>query len=195
MEADWEIEVGGDAPVIDALWPGSIDLREHPEDAATLSESAQLPALAGALIRLNADGSSVTTIKCDVWPVDTADPSTFNADELDAPSEAATVAIACYIDIVTREVAAWSTLDAAAQSCLSLCTSLRAQTLRQCRADLVVRRAITASPDLNLGITAYLTACGATQAEAIAVLSSALAVFADAVHPPGTPVRSASKLQ
>jgi hypothetical protein len=30
MEADWEFEVGGDAPVIDALWPGFVDLRLSP---------------------------------------------------------------------------------------------------------------------------------------------------------------------
>ena len=27
MEADWEVEIGGGAPVIDALWPGFVDLR------------------------------------------------------------------------------------------------------------------------------------------------------------------------
>ena len=27
MEADWEVEVGGGAPVIEAFWPGFVDLR------------------------------------------------------------------------------------------------------------------------------------------------------------------------
>ncbi len=31
MEADWEFEVGGDAPVIEAHWPGFVDLRQNPE--------------------------------------------------------------------------------------------------------------------------------------------------------------------
>jgi len=38
MEADWEFEVGPDtaglaAPVIDACWPGFVDLRHNPERA------------------------------------------------------------------------------------------------------------------------------------------------------------------
>jgi hypothetical protein len=39
LEADWEFEVGGDAPVIDALWPGFVDLRlpSRPEIARTQS--------------------------------------------------------------------------------------------------------------------------------------------------------------
>jgi hypothetical protein len=53
MEADWEFEVGPDAaglaaPVIDALWPGFVDLRRAPELAWHLPEAAQLPALAEA---------------------------------------------------------------------------------------------------------------------------------------------------
>jgi hypothetical protein len=39
MEADWEFEVGGDAPVIEAPWPGFVDLRLHPERAWQLSEA------------------------------------------------------------------------------------------------------------------------------------------------------------
>ena len=31
MEADWEFEVGGDAPVIEALWAGFVDLRSQPD--------------------------------------------------------------------------------------------------------------------------------------------------------------------
>jgi hypothetical protein len=50
--------------------------------------------------------------------------------------------------------------------------------LRCCRADLVIRRAFIA-PDLDrLGVTMYLTACGASAAEAGRVLDAALAAFA-----------------
>ena len=44
MEADWEIEVGGKAPVIEARWPGFVDLRLHPERASQFPEAAELPA-------------------------------------------------------------------------------------------------------------------------------------------------------
>ena len=41
MEADWEFEVGGDAPVIEACWEGFIDLRKTPERARQLPEAAR----------------------------------------------------------------------------------------------------------------------------------------------------------
>jgi len=46
MEAAWEVELGGEAPVIEAIWPGFVDLRLHPEQAWQLPEAAQLHALA-----------------------------------------------------------------------------------------------------------------------------------------------------
>jgi hypothetical protein len=69
MEADWEFEVEGEtaaaeapipeAPIIDACWPGFVDLRRNPERAWDLPEARQLPALAEALARLNAAASPV----------------------------------------------------------------------------------------------------------------------------------------
>ena len=34
MEADWELEIGGDAPVIEAHWTGFVDLRADPSEPA-----------------------------------------------------------------------------------------------------------------------------------------------------------------
>ena len=68
MEADWEVEVGADAPVIDGLLGrarGSVTATR--ERAMTLPESRQLAGLAKALIQLNSAGSPVWTSKCDVW--------------------------------------------------------------------------------------------------------------------------------
>ena len=39
MEADWEIEIGGDAPVIEAHWFGFVDLRIEPSRANELPET------------------------------------------------------------------------------------------------------------------------------------------------------------
>ena len=106
MEADWEVEIGGGAPIIDACWDGFVDLRFDPrtrlgaflKQAQDLPESANLPTLAEALVRLNSPRSPVWTSKCDVWPV--LDAADIDADELDAPQEDAIVAWACYIDLV-----------------------------------------------------------------------------------------------
>ena len=54
MEADWEVEIGGGAPVIDACWEGFVDLRETPNEAFHFSEAQQLIVLAEVLKTLNA---------------------------------------------------------------------------------------------------------------------------------------------
>ena len=40
MEADYEVEAGGEAPVIEALWPGFVDLRLQPERIGEIQEVA-----------------------------------------------------------------------------------------------------------------------------------------------------------
>ena len=45
MEADWEMEIGGSAPVIDAFWAGFEDLRRSPEMAGALPETKKLSGL------------------------------------------------------------------------------------------------------------------------------------------------------
>lgn len=184
MEADWEFEVGGDAtvpnvPVIDALWPGIVDLRQSPERAWQLPEAAQLPGLAEALAKLNDVSSPVWTSKCDVWPH--LEPDEFAPDELDAPSGCA-CAMGCYIDLLPRRDQQWAVPARAAEDCKHLCGLLRAVPLRCCRVDLVIRRAFITPELMGLGITAYLTACGGSDAEAAVALQAALAAFAGALR-------------
>ena len=176
MEADWEVEVGGDAPVIDGCWDGLEDLRRNPEQAMSLPESKQLDGLAGALIQLNLAASPVWTSKCDVWC-----PEEFARDEMEASAEEGKCAIACYVDLLPRTHHQWPSLEEAVDVCRSLCARLREARLRCCRADLIVRGALLAPDRTALGITAYLTACGATLEDASAVLASALRRFVAAV--------------
>lgn len=173
MEADWEFDIAADAAVIDAHWPGLVDLQRDPGAANRLSEAAQLPALAKALIQLNSSNSNIWTSKCDAWPEQEFDP-----DELDAPYDAAASSLGCYIDLLQRDPAQWSSPDAVAEWCLRVRDALRNQPLRQCRADLVIRAAALSESDFGFGITAYIIACGADAAEAAGVLSRALIVFA-----------------
>jgi hypothetical protein len=179
MEADWEVEVGGDAPVIEAQWPGFVDLRRGPERAWYLPEAAQLPALAEALARLNAAASPVWTSKCDFWPHLESDE--FEPDELDAPPGCAAHAMGCYIDLLPKSSRQWLFPAMAASACKHVCSRQRAVPLRCCRLDLVIRQAFATPELMGLGITAYLTACGESQAEAATVLQTALAAFADAL--------------
>jgi hypothetical protein len=187
MEADWEIEIGKDAPVIDACWPGFVELRVEPERVRELHEVHRFPALANALLQLNARGSPTWTAKCDVWTV-----NGFDRFELDAPEHEAQYALACYIDLLP--VTQWALLEQAIAVCTNLCAHLRSVATPGCRADLVIRSAI-ARDDYEFGITAYLTACGSTEAGAAAQLVAALAAFADAVSSAWFPAPERSKLQ
>jgi hypothetical protein len=179
VETDWEIELGGAAPIIDACWPGFVDLRRIPEKASEFTEVLQLPALAPALLRLNSSQSPLFTAKCDVWPVTETDPL-----EFDAPQQSAAHAIAVYMDLVPSDPQLWSDPDKAIAWCRALCIRLKCAPLRCSRIDLVIRRAITTQDmDDGIGITAYLAACGFTVEAARAHLESVLAVFADSITP------------
>ena len=178
MEADWEFEVGGNAPVIETHWPGFVDLRQNPERARQLPEAAQLPGLAEVLAKLNAVDSPVWTSKCDVWPH--LEPDEFDPDELDAPPGCA-YAMGCYIDLLHRNDQQWFVPDMAAAACKHACSLLRAVPLRCCRADLIIRRAFITPELMSLGITAYLTSCGESEGEATVALQAALAAFAGAL--------------
>jgi hypothetical protein len=185
MEADWEFEVGGDAPVIDAAWAGFVDLGRFPERAQDLPEAAHLPGLAETLIKLNEAASPVWTSKCDVWPH--LEAGEFDPDELDAPPDRSAHAMGCYIDLLPRNGRQWLQPEAAATECNELCRLLRAIPLPCCRVDLVIRRAfITQNASdrgpVSLGVTAYLTACGASQAAAARAIQAALAALTDALR-------------
>ena len=175
MEADWEIEIGGDAPVIDADWPEFVDLRRSPARVSEIAEARLQPGLAEALVRMNAAASPVRTCKTDVFVPERVDP-----DELDAPHETANHAVACYIDLLMRSDQVWNTPPEAERACKQLCTRLHAIPLRRCRVDLVIRRAIVADAN-DLGVTVYLTACGQTLMDAKTRLQECLSAFADAV--------------
>lgn len=188
MEADWEFELGPDAaglaaPVIDAGWAGFVDLERDPTRVDHLPETAQLPGLTDALVKLNAAGSPVWTSKCDVWAK--LEAGEFDLDEMDAPPSHSAHAMGCYIDLLPRKDQPWVEPEMAATVCRELCRHLRAVPLRCCRADLVIRRAFILPNAANeqpecLGVTAYLTSCGASSADAQRTIQTALAAFADA---------------
>lgn len=191
MEADWEFELGADAPVIDAAWSGFIDLRHEPLRIGEVQEIHLLPELTHILLRLNAADSPVWTCKCDVWRVD--DP--VDAFELDADEAATADAMACYIDLLPRDAEQWPLPQTIAADCKALCDRLRPVPLRCCRVDLVVRQAHWMVDQRGLGITAYFTGCGATEAAAREHLAQALTVFAGTLVSSAPFTRHGSPLQ
>jgi hypothetical protein len=179
MEADWEIEIGGGAPIIEARWPGLVDLRLRPEHARLISETHQLYGLSDALVLMNAPASPVWTSKCDVFV-----PAAIDPYELDAPHGSALHALACYIDVLPKNEQGWASIKIAESVCRIICNRLRGMTIRSCRADLVIRRALLADEAESLGVTAYITAAAEDDSSAANQLSAALAAFADAVGAP-----------
>jgi hypothetical protein len=127
-------------------------------------------------VRLNAINSPVWTCKTDVFVPDSIDP-----DELDAVGADASHAIACYVDLLMRGDRQWDHPLKAEMALRELCGRLRDTPLRQCRVDMVVRRAHI-EPDANaLGATAYLTACGQTESDARSRLAECLSLFSQAI--------------
>ena len=175
MQADWEFEVGGDAPVIDALWLGFVDLRAARERVRELPETSQCVGLATALEKLNSPRSPVWTCKCDFWPE--LDAGEFDGDELDSPAGECSSATAVYIDMLPAANGAWRLPQLAEAAARELYARLAAVPLRCCRADLIIRRAVVALDATDFGITAYLTACGAGAEDAARTLEAVLAEF------------------
>lgn len=186
MEADWEVEIGLHAPVIEGCWEGLVDLQRQPDMAAQLAEGREFPALAEALVRLNSASSPVRTVKCDLWR-----PAEFDPDELDAAPEEGNCAMACYIDLLPRDHCQWTSPDEAVTACAAIRAHLAAVPLQSCRVDLVVRQAYLGLGDLKPGVTAYLTACGSTAEGARTTLAAALDRFVNVIlcfeHPRAAP--------
>lgn len=189
MEADWEFEIGGDAPLIDAAWPGLVDLRLNPGRVDEIAEVAQLSGLRDSLLRLNKSDSPVWTAKCDVWQ-----PVEFDPDELNAKPEEAMQCLACYLDLLPRN-RQWPQPESVKLSCETWRATLHNIPLTSCRVDLVVRRAWLAPGHPDFGVTAYCTACGSDLARARAVLNAALSALAGAVAPGNIEFKSEFPLQ
>jgi hypothetical protein len=179
MDADWEVEIGGGAPVIEALWPGFVDLRSHPDRVGEIAEVSTFPPLAGLLRALNSPESPVWTAKCDLWEPEPA-------------------ALAAYIDMLPRDGTVFSEWRQAEVFCRECVGRLEATTLPERLGehsiDLVIRQAIAGGAE-GFGITAYLSAKGAVQKEAETALAAVMAGFADALPRRKPPEMPGEKLQ
>ena len=178
MEVDWEVEIGGDAPVIEAEWPGFIDLRSQPERISDLVETATFSQLADLLLALNAKSSPVWTSKCDLWEPESS-------------------ALACYIDLLPREGKVFRQRPQGEAFCREVVARLNGADLTgqiperrvegmmmrpgpECNIELVMRQAVAGQAE-GFGITVYLSAKAKCSREAAAALAAAMAAFADAV--------------
>ena len=195
MEADWEIETGPQAPIIEALWEGFIDLRQSPHRIHELEEARRFEPLAQTLLHLNRPAGqtapvsdsapNVWTAKCDLWPLEASALS--DPYELNATAEECAAGIACYLDLLPRTGLVWAELSQAESLVRQTVAQLQAaqigsKELRCSRADLVIRAALAGAVE-GFGVTAYLSACGRDTDSAAQALGAALTAFAHAVSP------------
>jgi hypothetical protein len=188
MEADWEVEIGGDAPVIETDWPGFIDLSAQPQRISDIAEAETFLPLAGLLSALNRESSQVWTSKCDVW-------------------EPQSLALACYIDLLPRKGKVFAQWQQAEFFCREIVACLQGvdlieqipdrslegtmQSSPECSIALVVRQAI-AGQVVGFGITVYLSAIGASSAGATEALAYTMAAFADTLLSTALPMAPGS---
>lgn len=164
MEADWEVEIGGGAPVIEALWPGFIDLRSRPERMGEIQEAGEFVALGNLLLALNAHGSPLWTSKCDLWrPASSGEESS----------------LACYIDLLPRASIVFASWEEAERLCRRWVERLCLGNAPGCSFELVVRQAVAGALE-GFGITAYLAGEGTDPASAADALAAGMVAFADA---------------
>jgi len=195
LEADWSVEIGGEAHVIDANWRGHVDLLTDPHRIDEITEAVRFAPLARALLQINRPQGenkqafekspspyNFWTVKCDLWEIDDAlescDPYEMNAGDQEIHA-----AVACYIDLLPRlETSAsrllFSEWHDAEQLAKILALSMRNKELTCARADFAVRSAITETRH-GFGITLYLTACGPDHSSAYSTLSKALQALTD----------------
>lgn len=187
MDADWEVEIGGDAPVLDAHWLGFIDLRAHPERVDEITEAAAFPPLADMLIALNSARSALWTSKCDVWDLENG-------------------GLACYVDLLSLEPGAFSDWRHAENCCRQWIARLTARTEQaadesvqrssipaaengpesEAAITLVVRRAVAGRHE-GFGITAYISAEASGLPDAPTAVAAAMVAFLNSMPGPVFP--------
>ena len=156
MEADFGVEIGPGLGVIDADWPGWVDLRVEPARVGEIAEAAEHAALREALEQLNGPESPVFTCKCDVWRLGADE---IDADEFWCGAADALTGVASYVDVVARNAEVFGSFKEHESWARRAVEPLKAEAVSQGRADLVVRAAVAGRRE-GFGITLYAAGCG-----------------------------------
>lgn len=181
MDIDWEVEIGGGAPVIEAEWAGFVDLHEDPRGVSKIPEAVSFPPLGNLLSAINADNSPWWTSKCDFWQ---PEPLTS----------------ACYVDVLPRATsvfANWQEAEKVCRACVACMNQSATVALKQSMSlgahdppqsrdvpeisiNLVVRAAIAREQE-GFGITAYMSGKAAGAEDSYAALACAMDIITNAL--------------
>ena len=193
MYSDWSAELAADSPVLSIPWVDEsgrltyIDLREGPERIDEVPEAAAHPALRRSLLILNSAQSSVSTAKCDVWPLDQSDVAAC-CDLLDWPADSADevggprFGFGSYIDTVLRDHQAFASHDLHLELISELARAAAALDLEDSTTEFVLRFCSRASAQqLRVGyaVTMYVYGVAASEARAYAAWGEAQMAVSD----------------
>jgi hypothetical protein len=180
METDWSVAAGADDPVIEAPWwdaatrLGWVDLRVDAEAQrgrlAALPEASASPAMAAALMLLNAPHSLLMTTKCDRWQLSELERADL-ADVTDAPM--VECGFGSYIDVLVEHAMPMTDFllhEEWARTAACRCAALSTE---NARIDLVVRPAYKDNL-FGYGLTVYCYAGAADAQRAEAMWTKAL---------------------
>jgi hypothetical protein len=123
MQVDSSIELGRDDSALEFPWKsddGSLryyDLRSDPALIDHLAEVADNPELRRFLLRINAAGFALQTVKCDVWSTDEILPE----EEIFAARKK----FVCYVDLIFADNTLRLSLDAHTEVITELCKLLQ----------------------------------------------------------------------
>jgi hypothetical protein len=180
VETDWSVAAGADDPVIETGWSdaasgsGWVDLRVDGEmqrnRMAALAESARSPAMAQALMLLNAPRGLLMTTKCDGWRLSHEERMEL-AQALDAPLGVS--GYGSYIDVLMAHappMADFLLHEEWARSTARRCAALA---IEDAQLEVVVRAAHR-DETWGYGLTVYCYACGGDERRAEAAWSRAI---------------------
>lgn len=186
MYADWSVELGADAAVLSVPWHDEagrlayVDLRAHPEQISLVPEAMQHPILEQVLLALNEARSSISTAKCDVWPLD-ADDVASCADLLDLlhTPEHPHFGFGSYIDILFRNEDIFTSYDEHMEILPTITRAAAALDLPEATMELVLRLCTLGNSNTLPGYatTVYTYGVGTTAESAYRNWSEALAAI------------------
>lgn len=182
MEADWSVEIGGEAPVIDIGWPGWIDLSQDTAQVHSLDEAQAFPPLGQALRIILCDCKLFASTKCDFWMEDFADEAEASGpDAFCSDAENCQRIAGCYIDLLPQQLADWSQLTTVERWVRAFTQTLRRADCPNARVEIVLRQAFF-SATTGIGLSLYAYGCGATDATARSALERALKILLEGIR-------------
>jgi hypothetical protein len=190
--ADYSVELGRDDPGLEIPWSSDdptlryYDLKGHPELLPQVPGAAAHPELAAFLARINAREFPLQTAKCDVWLSREILPE---EEIFFTERNGAERKFACYVDLLFSDPAARMSFEKHEALAQSLCRLLKHAPEIAASVEFVLRRCYyhAAEPggadDSESGfyLTTYVSAFGASEAEARKQWTIALALLQNAL--------------